>query len=826
MPDSEKTKKQLISELKAARRRIEDLEPVGIALKRAEETCRVSETRIRSITDAVRDAILMIDPDGRVTFWNPAAERLLGYPGEEALGQDLHLLIAPERYHAAYRDAFPRFRLSGQGNALNKTVELFARRRDGAEIPISLSLSALNIQGDWHAIGILRDITDRKKAEETLKHQQQILELILEQSLAGYWDWMIQDGTEYLSPTFKGMFGYADHELENSPDTWQRLIFPEDLPGVFEVFQRHIESRGAFPYYNEVRYRHKDGSTVWVICTGKVIEWGDQGQAIRMVGCHIDITDRKMAEEKLKLSEKKYRTLYDGMRDGLAVVDTKGSIIEFNKSFMGMIKYDEHEIYNITYNDITPERWHGMESDILKNQVLQRGFSDVYEKEYRRKDGTVFPVSIRTYVIHGMDGEVEGFWALVRDITWRKNAESKLVQAKETAESATKAKSEFLANMSHEIRTPINGVLGMLQLLELTPLDEEQKEHVDLALQSGINLLNLINDILDFSKIEAGKIEIFKTLFSLPDLCRSIPSIFKDQTSKKGLSLTIEIAPDVPNAIFGDIGRIRQVLFNLIGNAVKFTEMGGIKVLIEADENIGQAERWIRFSTSDTGIGIPEDLIPELFEPFTQIDGTLTRNYQGTGLGLSIVKRLVSLMGGDVRMESKVGQGTTVRFDIPVGVKAEDLPSKSDVMPQATTNLSQAQTHPLKLKILLAEDEIISQGVAGGLLKKMGATVVCTNNGEEALEALRKERFDLVLMDVQMPIMDGVTATRSIRAAEGADYQQIPIIALTAHALTGDKELLLKAGMDDYISKPVDKGQLQQVIARVMSRKKVYGAFE
>lgn len=398
----------------------------------------------------------------------------------------------------------------------------------------------------------------------------------------------------------------------------------------------------------------------------------------------------------------------------------------------------------------------------------------------------------------------------------RHAAEVDLLRVK--ADVATKAKSAFLATMSHEIRTPMNGVLGMLQLLQTTALDEEQLEYVDLSMSSARNLLSLINDILDFSKVEAGKLDIIESAFELSDLCHSMQIIFRDQSNKKRVKLTIVIAPDVPATLVADAGRIRQVIFNLIGNAMKFTEEGGVKVLIEADEHAGQGKMKLCFSISDTGIGIPEDRIADLFEPFTQIEDSLDRKYQGTGLGLSIVKRLVELMDGDISIESKVGQGTTVRFTILVGTPYNHTLPKQEAHPSGAKQPLD-RTHPLNLKIVLVEDDEISQSVLKRLMEKAGAMVILAGNGEEALQALNREAFDLVLMDVEMPIMDGVTATKIIRAADKSGWQNIPIVAMTASAMPGDKETFLAAGMDDYISKPVEMAALKEVIERVMVRK-------
>lgn len=387
------------------------------------------------------------------------------------------------------------------------------------------------------------------------------------------------------------------------------------------------------------------------------------------------------------------------------------------------------------------------------------------------------------------------------------------------ADAANKSKSAFLASMSHEIRTPMNGIFGLLQLLQTTALDDEQGEYVEMTMNAAKNLLNLLNDILDLSKVEAGKIDIHNSEFNLSDLCRSMPSIFIEQIHKKNIALAINIAPDVPSPIISDEVRLRQVLFNLVGNAMKFTESGSVNVQIGVGSNVGH-KRTLHFSVTDTGIGIPEDQIRKLFKPFTQVDDSLSRKHQGAGLGLSIVKHLVELMGGSIGLESILGQGTTVRFDILVGILEQKSPEIYQEPSRPDSVKEKIPQQALNLKILLVEDDEISQIFVKRLLGKYGAEIVCAQNGEDALKILSNGTFDIVLMDIRMPVMDGIAAAKHIRKMDCEACRNIPIIAMTANAMSGDREKVLAAGMNDYIAKPFEVDALRAIIDRIIGEKK------
>ena len=506
------------------------------------------------------------------------------------------------------------------------------------------------------------------------------------------------------------------------------------------------------------------------------------------------------------------RTAVEQSASSVLITDPQGVIEYVNPAFETSTGYSAAEATGRTPRILKsgeqPASYYAQLWETIASGRTWRGYF-----HNKRKNGTLYWESATISPVMNDSGEIRHFIAVKEDITDRKTLEANLMEALDRAEAANRAKSEFLAVMSHELRTPLSGVLGFADLLAETLLDEEQRNYSNTIRASGAHLLQVVNDILDFSSLEKGKMRVKCGDVLVTELVESSCLANRKMAADKGLDFRHEIDPDVPVLITGDPLRLRQILINLLGNAVKFTT-GGSVVLRVTRETIRDRE-FVDFSVEDTGPGIPEEKIADLFKPFTQGDSTLRRPFEGTGLGLAISQRLAKAMGGTIEAVSSPGKGSTFTLRIPLSPQpaTEVRPRKRQRKSGALA--AKGVNPPEPLRVLVVEDDRISSLLAGRLLSSLGHKVEFAANGEEALRAFAPEKFSVILMDMQMPSMDGIEATRRIRAHEGEPH--VPIIALTANVLPGDRERCLAAGMDDFLSKPFTKDQLAAKLHAVAS---------
>jgi PAS domain S-box-containing protein len=530
-----------------------------------------------------------------------------------------------------------------------------------------------------------------------------------------------------------------------------------------------------------------------------------KGKAVRVVEFR-DITETKQIEDALRYEAQRRKILLENSSDGIVTINHEHRVVEANERFASMLGYSREEVLGLYTWDYEA---------VKTREQIQKDFSYfpsvnmVFESRHRRKDGTVFDVEVSTS--GALVGEQALVFAICRDITERKRDEAELLHAKELAEAANLAKSQFLANMSHEIRTPLNGVLGMLQLIRGSEVSGEVECYAEMAMRAGNRLTSLLGDILDLSRIEAGRMPLVINRFALSDVISALTETFFPLHYSKPVSLAVHTAQNIPDSLLGDEVRLRQILFNLVGNAMKFTDGGKVRLEVSPLLPHPSGRARLLFIISDTGLGIPDDKIAQICAPFVQVSEDYNRSSQGAGLGLSIVLKLVQAMNGTLTFESTKGLGTCVYLTL-----AFDVPEYETSIAAPRQGLEQEP--PASLRLLLVEDEEISRMSARLILEKMKHHVVTASNGAEALQALRESEYDCVLMDVQMDVMDGLETTRQIRSgSSGVLDTQVPIIAMTAYAMTGDREKFLEAGMDGYVAKPVQVMELQAELGRVVA---------
>jgi len=916
-------------------------------LTRARNTLRTSllELEFQKFALDQHSIVSISDSSGKIIYANDKFCEISQYSREQLLGQDHRVLKSGYHPSEFFREMWQTI---SHGQVWQG--EIRNRRKDGTFYWVDSTIVPFMDENGkpLRFVSIRTDITARKEMDEQLEIQRAFYERISEtlgeglyvQNAAGYCVYMNSEAERLLGWPRSEFIGMHVHDTIHRQSANGNPISAGDCPILLAV-----NDKGSTHCDDQV-FMRKDGSVFPVALVSKA-SYTEQGRVETQVVAFQDISGRRQAEEALHKSETRLRTLFDSTSDAVMLLDDNG-FFDCNKATLKMFGCNSREeFYSKHLIDISPDKQPGgvdqpggIDSVMLANMhvgIAKQGGSHNFEWVLKRADdGKTFDAEVLLNAME-LDGRTI-LQATVRDITERKQAENLLWQAKAAAEQALSVKSDFLANMSHEIRTPMNGIIGMTELALDTELTHEQREYLSLVKSSADALLHIINDILDFSKIESGKLDIENIEFSLEHMLRDTMKSMASRAHQKNLELLMHVAPDVPDRLLGDPGRLRQVIVNLVGNAIKFTENGEIEVSVQ---NIGGAPEHhalLQFSVRDTGIGIPRDKFKAIFESFSQADTSTTRKYGGTGLGLTISAQLVELMGGRIELDSEVGMGSTFRFTLQMNTASTDssahyrntariagmsvlvadnnatnrkllheilqnwkmLPTAVENGDQALTELERAmQTgrpyqvvlldlqmpgmdgfelaekirqypeqaralvimltsegqrghaarcrelgiasylmkpvsqyelldaimtalgephqqspalitrHSLResrreLKLLLAEDNVVNQTLATRLLEKLGHKVTLANNGLEAVQLWEGGQFDAILMDVDMPVMNGYEATEQIREKEQTGGHHVPIVAMTAHAMQGAREECLRHGMDGYLTKPID----------------------
>lgn len=764
--------------------------------KTAEEILK----RYQVLSESARDIILFIDMNGRIIEVNQAAVKAYGYSYGELLSLTVFDLdhtrnSIRERMQTSYKKGL--------------SFETVHKKKDGTLFPVAISSQGTVIGGQKVLLSIARDITELKMTEMALRESEEKFRTLFNNAVdAVFLNELVDDG------------GIA-RVVEVNDTACKRLGYSrEELIGMFPINYDGDGTKSVAKNMEDILEKpHHSFESTNVTKSGKIIpvevsihRFEMKGKMM-MLSVSRDISERKKAEALIKKSQMRYRSLFMSMTDSFAYIklifDNDNAlkdfiILEINPAFESMFGLSPEQVigkksmrYFPTFGSYLADKVseYSVKKEKLHHLRIDELCSETYDK---------------WYAVSALESEEGCLAVIISDITKRKMAEIELTEAKAAAEAANKAKSEFLANMSHEIRTPVNGIVGMVDLALLTDLTCKQGEYLTTAKSCANLLVRVIDDILDFSKIEAGKLVIENINFDIMELMEDIKKSHTPHASEKGLDLKSSFPIAVPLYLVGDPNRLKQVLNNLINNAIKFTEDGYVNISMGMN-GLSDELAELEFSIIDTGIGIDQDDMDRIFKSFSQVEGSFTRRFGGTGLGLAISRQLIEMMGGRIWVESKKGQGSSFNFILRFK-KGEQIKLKRE----QTKRMSKASK---KLNILVVEDDYVNQMVIVYVLKEKGHNVEVANNGKEAVAIHELKSFDVILMDIQMPEMDGIEATKKIREREG-DVKHTPVIALTAYALQGDRERFLSMGMDNCIAKPMDMDDLFAAIDRTISKTK------
>ncbi len=757
--------------------------------------------RLSLLARRTDNGVIFTDSNRKITWVNEGYTRLSGYSAEEAIGQNPSFMQGPD----TALETVLRMRKALEAKLPFKET-ILNYRKSGEVCWVLLDVvPQFDECGELSGFMALQtDVTERKRRQIELLNLRMAVEQVPTTVLI-----TDPDGTiKYANAAFEKSSGFSVAEaIGQTP----RILKSDAHPPEFYREMWAALSSGQ-SWKGMIQNRRKNNSLYWESAIISPI-FSPSGKIVRYIAVKEDITAKRLTEEELRRSEALFRSTFDQVPVGVAFLDLAGNFTRVNRTFSDITLFSPESLHRLAMTEISHPEDADAERALAEDLAAGKIESYEVDKRYVRKDGKAIWVHVLGRMIKDTDGNPVHFLITVQEITERKQMEIDLIAARNRAEAANVAKSEFLANMSHEIRTPLNAIIGSSELLEYDPTCDEASEYLHTIRSSGDALLCLISDILDFSKIEAGQMLIECIPFDLQKCIDETLDVVALAARKKSLHLECTIDPDLPKAIVGDNSRLRQVMLNLLINAVKFTPSGRID--LELRKRILKSQELLHVTVRDTGIGIPPEKIEELFESFTQVDASTTRRFGGTGLGLAISQRFVNLMGGRIWAEAASTGGSVFQFQIPLRLPQISDNPQLQLTPMPTDH-TEAPTGQKSLHLLVAEDNAVNQRLITLMLTKLGHTVDVVSDGSQAVAALDNGNYDVVLLDVQMPVMDGLEAAAEI-CLRHPKPSRPPIIALTANALAGDRERCLEAGMDSYLAKPIRLGLLVATLNEVAS---------